>query len=135
MEAALWFIGLALITLAGLLHLVFFLLETMLWDRLGRRTFGVRAEDSDAVRVWALNQGWYNLFLGVGAIAASIAGLFWWNSILAVIAAPIAAFTAFCMLGAAVVLVASNPRMLRGALIQGLAPLLGLVALGLATFG
>lgn len=135
MQAAFWYIGLVLIGLAGLMHVGIFLLETALWRRVGRRTFGVTHEHEAAVRPWAVNQGWYNLFLALGAIGGSVAGLIWWNSVLSVIAAPIAAFAAVCMVGAAIVLVATNRRMLRGALLQGLAPLLGLIGLGIATFG
>ncbi len=135
MAAALWLIGLTLIGIAGLLHIGFFLLQTVLWPSRGRRLFGVSREHDDAVRPWARNQGWYNLFLAVGAIGSAVAGIVWWDSLLAIIAAPIAAFVALCMLGASLVLLATDRRMRGGALLQGLAPLLGLIALGFATFG
>jgi len=134
MHTTLWAVGLALIGLAGLAHVGIFVLESVAWDRFGHRVFGVPADESAVVRPWAMNQGWYNLFLGLGALGGAIASLIAWYEVLAV-AGSVAAFSALCMVGAAVVLVATNRRMLRGALIQGLLPLLGLTAIGIAALG
>lgn len=154
MSAALAIAGMACFVLAGLVHVWIFALESLLW-RSGRtwRQFGIRSEsDAEVARPWAFNQGFYNLFLGLGAIvggfgaiAALARGADW------VVTAPladaavfgwgprldgwgwVAAFCALCMVGAAVVLLASSRgRLLRGALIQGTAPLVGLVLLAVA---
>ena len=133
MSSILTTIGLAFVIIAGLIHVVIFALESVLWrSRSTWRQFGIRsAQDAEVVRPWALNQGFYNLFLAVGAIAgvvASLAGAAYpW--------AAVAMFAALCMIGAAIVLVVSSRgKLLRGALMQGVAPLVGVVlfAFGLA---
>ena len=56
--------------LAGLLHVAFFVMESVLFARPAvHRRFGTATADVPAVRPWALNQGWYNLFLALGAFA------------------------------------------------------------------
>jgi len=156
MSSVLTITGLALVVLAGLVHVLIFALESVLWrSRRTWRRFGVRsAEDAEIARPWALNQGYYNLFLAVGAIAGGIGAIVGLALGPAWVAwAPldagavfgwgprldgwgwIAVFSALCMVGAAVVLVASSRgRLLRAALVQGLAPLVGVVllAVGLA---
>lgn len=133
MSSILTTIGLAFVIIAGLIHVVIFALESVLWrSRSTWRQFGIRsAQDAEVVRPWALNQGFYNLFLAVGAIAGAVASLagaaYPW--------AAVAMFAALCMIGAAIVLIASSRgKLLRGALIQGVAPLVGVVlfAFGLA---
>ena len=57
--------GLVLALLAGLLHVYIWWLESVSFEKGGRRVFGVRAEDVPVVKPWAFNQGYYNLFLGV----------------------------------------------------------------------
>lgn len=122
-------IGLALVVVAGALHVGFFLLETVLWRGSGRRVFGVRRDDVETIRLWAWNQGWYNLFLAIGAIGGGTTCLVAWGTSAAAFAMPITAFVALSMVGAAIVAIASDRRLLRGALLQGLPPLLGIVAL------
>jgi putative membrane protein len=95
--------------------------------------FGVRtAEDAELMKPLAYNQGFYNLFLALGVAAGLV--------MIGVIGVPQAGFavTIFALLSmvlAAVVLITSNPKLARSALIQGAAPLLGLVflVLGAAT--
>lgn len=122
--------GLVFAIVAGLIHVAIFALESLLWrSRSTWRQFGIRsAEDAEVARPWALNQGYYNLFLAVGAIAGGIAslagGAYPW--------AAVAMFSAICMVGAAVVLaVSSRGALLRGAIIQGLVPLVGVVLFAL----
>lgn len=111
--------------LAGIVHVLIFAMESVLFPRPqvhGR--FGTRTEDVAAVRPWAFNQGWYNLFLAAGAIGGVItvrAGTI-------TVGRSIALFSCACMLGAALVLIGSDRRMLRGALVQGVLPLLALLA-------
>jgi len=120
--------------IAALIHLAIFVLESVLWSRPAVwKRFGVRSQgDADVLRPMAYNQGFYNVFLAIGAGVAIVmigsegvqeAGL------------ALAIFVLLSMLLASIVLVASNPRLLRAAMVQGLAPLLGIVFLVLALLG
>lgn len=127
-------IGSVFAAIAALIHVYIFVLESVSWTKEStRKVFGIRsAEDAELMKPLAYNQGFYNLFLALGVVAGLI--------MIAAIGAPQAGFavTIFALLSmvlAAVVLVTSNPKAARSALIQGAAPLLGLVflILGLAT--
>ena len=110
---------------AGLIHVMIFVLESVIFRRPPvHATFGVAPDDVAAVRPWAFNQGFYNLFLAAGALGGPV--LVWSGSTVA--GRTLALFACGSMLAAAVVLVATNRRMLRGAAIQGVAPLLFLLA-------
>jgi len=107
---------------AGLLHVLIFAMESLLFGRPQvHRRFGTATSDVDAVRPWAFNQGFYNLFLGLGALT----GVIWSGTI----GRTLVAFACLCMLGAALVLIGTDRRMARAALMQGLPPLVALVAL------
>lgn len=108
---------------AGLVHIMIFGMESLLFQRPAvRGRFGVRADDLPAVRPWAFNQGFYNLFLAVGAIAGLV--LVWSGSEDA--GRALVVFACASMLAAALVLVATNARMARAAAVQGVAPLVAL---------
>ena len=112
--------------IAGLIHVMIFGLESVLFPRAAvHATFGVKAGDLPAVRPWALNQGFYNLFLAIGALT----GLILLHSGAPEAGRALIALSCGSMLAAAVVLLTTNHRMLRAAVIQGLAPLLALVLL------
>jgi putative membrane protein len=131
MNAAFAIIGSVFILLAAVMHLGFFALESVLWSRPSTwKPFGVANErDAEVLRPMAYNQGFYNLFLAVGAgvglvllgTGASRDG-----------GIALAIFALASMLLAAVVLVTSSPRLARAALLQGGPPLLGLIFLTLA---
>ena len=114
-----------LAVLAGLLHVAFFVMESLLFGRPDvHRRFRVRtAEDATTIRPWAFNQGFYNLFLGLGAIGGVIAT----GAGAETAGQAVALFACACMLGAAAVLVATDRRMLAAAAVQGTVPLLALV--------
>jgi len=58
-----------LVALVALLHLYFLVLEMFLWDKpKGMKTFGNTAEQAEATKVLAANQGLYNGFLAAGLI-------------------------------------------------------------------
>jgi len=112
--------------LAALVHVWFFALESLLFERptvFGR--FGLRsAEEAAIVRPMAFNQGFYNLFLAAGIVA----GLGLTAAGQAVAGQAIVLFACACMVGAAVVLVSTNRRFLTAAAIQAIPPLVALLA-------
>ncbi|GAA4725011.1 DUF1304 domain-containing protein [Phytohabitans rumicis] len=108
---------------AGLIHIMIFSMESVLFGRPAvHATFGVRAGDLAAVRPWAFNQGFYNLFLALGALGGLV--VVWSSDDSA--GRAVVVFACASMLAAALVLLASNLRMARAAAIQGLAPLVAL---------
>lgn len=115
-------LGTVAATLAALAHVYIWMLESLLWGRPSvRRMFGVRTDaEAETLRPMAYNQGFYNLFLALGAIAGIV--LAWSEPRTEGLV--LAAFSCMCMALAALVLVASAPRMLRAALIQGVVPLI-----------
>lgn len=128
MNATFAVVGSVFVFLAALIHLWIFALESVLWSRPSTwRQFGVRdARDAEVLRPMAFNQGFYNVFLALGAGLGLVllgTGFSREGGI------AIAMFALASMVLAAVVLITSNPKMLRAALIQGAAPLLGLIFL------
>lgn len=63
-----------LVALAALAHVTFFVLESVVFSRPDVfRRFGLRtAEDAALVQPMAYNQGFYNLFLAVGAVTGLV---------------------------------------------------------------
>jgi putative membrane protein len=111
--------------LASLLHVLFFLLESVLFTRPNVFTaFKLDATQAETVRLWAFNQGFYNLFLAVGCVAG-IALV----SKCRTSGRTLVAFSCACMLGAGIVLVASDPTLAGAALVQGVPPLVAIVFL------
>lgn len=56
-----------LISLTGIFHVWFFVLESFLWNTpFGMKTFKMSKEMAEATKVLAQNQGFYNLFLAAG---------------------------------------------------------------------
>ncbi|WP_353808274.1 DUF1304 domain-containing protein [Agromyces sp. SYSU T00194] len=113
------------VALAALLHGYIFVLESVRWSKPSTwRIFGVRSqEDADTLRPMAYNQGFYNLFLGMGAGLGLV--LYWVGLVEAGVA--LALFTTACMVLAATVLVTSGRGYVRPALVQGTLPLIGFV--------
>ena len=122
--------GVALVfaVVAALLHVLFFVLESVIFSRPDvYRRFGVRsAADASVLRPMALNQGFYNLFLAVGvlvgvalcasdAVGTRTAG------------AAVVVFGCASMTLAGVVLAVSNRPLWRSAVIQAGPPLLALL--------
>ncbi|RQP10673.1 MAG: DUF1304 domain-containing protein [Microbacteriaceae bacterium] len=123
-------IGSVLAGIAGAVHVYIWLLESVLWTRDStRRAFGVRTpEEAETLRVMAYNQGFYNLFLALGVLVGLV--LLW--SGLAVAGIVLTLFACLSMVLAALVLISSDRRMLRPALVQGAVPLLAVLLLGYA---
>ncbi|MEN2738314.1 DUF1304 domain-containing protein [Microbacterium sp. X-17] len=110
---------------AALLHVYIFVMESVQWTRPAVfRRFGVPdRETADTLRSMAYNQGFYNLFLAIGAALGII--LFWAGTDAA--GKTLALFSLLAMVAAAVVLLTTGARYLRAALIQGTLPLIGAV--------
>lgn len=111
------------VALAALLHGYIFVMESLWWRRPSIwRRFGLRdQETAETVAPMAYNQGFYNLFLGVGA-AVGLA-LFLTGSETA--GRTLVLFTTASMALAAVVLLTTGRKFLRAALIQGTLPAIG----------
>ncbi|MFV2126600.1 DUF1304 domain-containing protein [Micromonospora sp. LOL_013] len=125
--------GLVLAGVAALIHGYIFYLESVVWTApRTRAVFGIRSEqDALTTRTLAFNQGFYNLFLAVAVVAGIV--------VVAAGATAIGATLVFTgagtMVAAGAVLLISRPAMARAALIQGLPPLLGVVALAVGLTG
>jgi len=120
MQAVMWLAAI----LAGVVHVLIFCMESLWWTTPTVRVrFRQAPEQANATKLFAFNQGFYNLFLAIGTFAGlalvlmghagSGLTLVRWNCL--------------SMLGAAIVLAASAPQLRRGAVIQGAAPLVFLL--------
>ncbi len=126
---ALTIIGLVLAGMAATLHVAFFVLESVLFRLpFGRRLFGVRAEaDSAPLRLFAVNQGVYNLALAIVVVVGIVLTAAEPGSI-AGPAVVVAGCAVMVVAGAALAFTAP-PRLMPAALAQGIPPLLAIVAL------
>jgi putative membrane protein len=96
---------------AGVIHVLIFAMESVLFGRPAiQRTFLGSAPSSPQLKLFAFNQGFYNLFLAIGAIGGVIAA--------GTGGSAVALFCCGCMVAAGVVLIASSARLWRGALVQ-----------------
>lgn len=114
--------------LAALLHVAIFGMESVWFMRPAvYRRFGARTPaEAEARRLFAFNQGFYNLFLALGVIAG-MALLYTGSHV--VVARTLVLFGCACMLAAALVLWLSAGRVMRrAAMMQGAFPLLAWVA-------
>ncbi len=121
-------VGVVLAALAALLHVLFFVVETVLFSRpVGRRLFGVRDDQlSPTLTLFAANQGVYNLGLALVVVAGIVLLVLDPHSLVgtAVIVAG-----AGVMLLAGVSLALTSRRMLRAALVQAVPPALAILLL------
>jgi putative membrane protein len=133
MNTALLIVGSAFVFVAAVIHLFIFFLESIVWSKPSTwKRFGLKTQaEADIVKPMAFNQGFYNVFLAVGAGAGLVmlGSENWVQGGLA-----ISIFACASMVLAAVVLITSSPKLWRAAVIQGAAPLLGIVLLLIALF-
>ena len=113
-------------TLAALLHVYIFTMESLTWtSKRTRATFGTTAEEAETTKLLAFNQGFYNLFLaivsGIG-IAAMVMGH-------KDVGAALVFAGVGSMAAAAIVLVLSVRDKARAAVTQGLFPVIAVVLL------
>ncbi|HEX6149246.1 DUF1304 domain-containing protein [Nocardioides sp.] len=118
-----------LATLAALLHVFIWWLESFAWTGRARAVFGTSREEAEATKELAYNQGFYNLFLalitGAGVLTLALDHHDVGVALIVAGTAP--------MLGAALVLVAGSRARAAAAFRQGLLPALALVCLLIAT--
>lgn len=112
--------------LSALLHVYIFVIESFrITAPSTMRTFGIRSrEEAQIMRPWAYNQGWYNFFLA----AQTLIGVLLLGSHHTVGLTLIVAGTA-SMAAAALVLITSDRSKARAAIVQGLFPVLTLIAI------
>jgi putative membrane protein len=111
--------------IAALLHVYIFTMESVTWTRPATwKRFGVASQsDAETTRPLAYNQGFYNLFLALGALIGAGAVL---------LGQPMVGWTLIftccgSMLLAAAVLALTGRKYLRAAATQGTTPLLAVV--------
>jgi putative membrane protein len=121
-------IAVVLAAVAGLLHVFFFVLESLRWrEPKTWKTFGLASQaDADTTAPLAYNQGFYNLFLAVGTVVGIVVvavsdthDTIGWTLIV---------FACASMLAAATVLISTGSSYARAASIQGLPALLAVVS-------
>jgi len=128
MSAVFLFIGAVFVFVAAVLHIVIFTLESVSWSKpeVWKR-FGVKSADEAAIlKPMAFNQGFYNLFLGIGALAGFTLIV---QGGARDVGIALSLFATASMLLAAVVLISSNPKLARAAVTQGAAPLVAVIFL------
>lgn len=112
---------------AGLMHVVIFSLESLLFRRptVYRRFLFETQADAEVVRPMAFNQGFYNLFLAIGAIGGVVVCLAGEETV----GQTLAYFACASMVAAGLVLIATDRRMLRAALTQAVPPAIALLGI------
>ena len=124
-------VALVFASLASLLHVYIFVMESLTWTTpRTRAVFGTTEDDAQTTKMLAFNQGFYNLFLAI-VTGAGIAAIIMGHK---AVGAALMFAGVGSMLAAAIVLIASSREMIRSAVIQGAFPLLSvaLLAIGLA---
>jgi putative membrane protein len=119
-------IALVAACVAAAIHVFFFVLESLWFTRPETyRRFNVESQrDAELLQPLAFNQGFYNLFLAVGAVAGVIAvGLGRVE-----IGRTLVLFSCASMALAGGVLIVTDRRLIRSAMIQSLPPLVAIVA-------
>lgn len=119
-----------LLGIAAGIHVYIWVLESIRWTHPStRKVFGVRsAADAETMRQMAFNQGFYNLFLAL----AVFVGIWVHSAVDEVVGSTLMVAGGAMMVLAALVLVISSRRLYQAAMVQGLAPALGLLLLALS---
>jgi len=111
--------------IAGFGHVGVFLMESMLFRRPSVQRLLLGREGADpGVYLWAFNQGFYNLFVALGAIG----GVITYHVSSDVVGETLTLYACGFMAAAGVVLFVSDRRLWRGALGQSVPPLIALAA-------
>jgi putative membrane protein len=110
---------------AAAIHVLFFVMESVRFTEPAtyQRFFVASQADAETLKPFAFNQGFYNLFLAVGAVAGVIA----LNSGHAEAGRALILLACGSMAAAGIVLVAYDRRFARAGLIQAIPPLVAIV--------
>ena len=110
---------------AALLHVLFFAMESVLFGRPDVwKRFGIRTqEEADVLRPMAFNQGFYNLFLALGVLAGVALAAAGHDDV----GLALVVFGCAAMVGAGIVLLATDRRLRNAAAVQALPPLVAIV--------
>ncbi|HEU5110334.1 MAG TPA: DUF1304 domain-containing protein [Micromonosporaceae bacterium] len=109
---------------AVVFHVTAFVLESFLFRRTAVQVFLLgKPEPAPGVRLWAFNQGFYNLFLAAGPAAGLIA----YHAGRVDVGRALVIYGCAFMAACGVVLFASDRRLWRGMLGQSVPPLVALV--------
>ena len=118
-------VGLIVATLAALLHVYIFWMESVTWTSSStRRVFGLSPAEAEATREMAYNQGFYNLFLALQVLIGVAMHLTGHEAV----GVALALAGVGSMLAAAIVLVAKDGSRAATAAKQGLLPFVAVVA-------
>ena len=117
-------VSLVFAAIAGLIHVMFFLMESVFWmNPKVHKGFGIKTlEEAAQFKISFFNQGFYNLFLAAGILA----GIYLLQIDHTSAGKTLVLFCCGSMLFASLVLLVSKPGMLRGVFIQGLCPLIAI---------
>jgi putative membrane protein len=116
--------------LAAALHVFIFTMESLTWTRPATwKRFGIASQsDAETTKPMAYNQGFYNLFLAIGAfVGIGLAAIGGQGSAQAVAGWTLVFSCCGSMLLAAAVLALTGRKYLRAAVTQGSTPLLAVV--------
>jgi putative membrane protein len=118
-------IAIVFAAIAGLIHLLFFLMESVFWmNPKVHKGFGVKSlAEAEQFKISFFNQGFYNLFLAIGMFV----GIYLLHGEYLIVGKTLVIFCSASMFAASLVLLVSKPGMLRGVFIQGLSPLIVLI--------
>ena len=112
--------------IAAFIHYYIFALESLLWNKpRTMKVFRMDAAKAKSNQLFAFNQGFYNLFLAIGATI----GLVFLNGQYALVGKTLVIFTMSSMVGASLVLFYSEPKLIKPAVIQGVPPFIALICL------
>ena len=112
--------------ISGVIHVLFFVMESVLWLRPSvYEAFEVQSlADAEVLDVYVKNQGYYNLFLAMGVFAGvALAGK--WPTV----GKTLVFYTSAFMIAAAIVLFFTIPEMIIGVFVQGLMPAITIATL------
>ena len=115
-------------SLAAALHVFIWYLESFAWTGRARAVFGTTPEDAEATKEMAFNQGFYNLFLALIALAGVVAA----GVGAASVGVALMAAGTGSMLAAALLRAATSPDKRPAAVKQGAFPLVAVVLLLIA---
>lgn len=113
--------------IAALLHVLFFKLESISWKQPKTwKAFGLESQaDADTTAPLAYNQGFYNLFLAIGALVGVVIIAF--GDTNDMIGWTLIVFACGTMVAASLVLISTGKSYAPAAVTQGVAPLVAVV--------